>query len=306
MILPPNPNHPKVLPMPSQTAVSSSVRFTDIFSLVSRSNPDILTIAHRGLWTAAPENSLTSIRDAAALNVEIVEIDTQATADGKLVVIHDATLDRTSTGTGVVSACDLATVRNVRLRAGGGGETAAVTDERIPTLEEALEEARGRIFVNIDTKYPRDLPLVIATIKRLEMQDQIIIKTDIEPASGHFPVIDADWFGSIPHMPMFRVRPGQFAEDLKLIEPLRAPMVEVKFSDFADLAPGRAELERQNIRLWINTLDVSHNLDFNDSRALGDPEGVWGALAEVGAGAFQTDTIAPFKQWLAGHDKRIS
>jgi glycerophosphoryl diester phosphodiesterase len=103
---------------------------------------------------------------------------------------------------------------------------------------------------------------------------------------------------------MFRVRPGQFAEDLKLIEPLRAPMVEVKFSDIADLAAGSAELERQNIRLWINTLDVSHNLDFNDSRALGDPQGVWGALAGAGVGAVQTDTIAPFKQWLAGHETK--
>lgn len=286
--------------MPSQTARSISVRFPDIFSLISRENPDILTIAHRGLWTAAPENSLTSIRAAAELGVEIVEIDTQATADGKLVVIHDATLDRTTSGTGIVSGCDLATVRSARLREGGGGAAAAVTGERVPTLEEALEEARGRVFVNIDTKYPRDLPLVIATVKRLNAQDQVIIKTDVEPASGKFPVLDADWFGTIPHMPMFRIRPGRFAEDLRLIEALRTPMVEVKFSDIADLAGGREELERQNIRLWINTLDVAHSLDFNDGRALTDPNGVWGVLAEAGVGAIQTDTVADFKRWLAG------
>ncbi|MBB3612564.1 glycerophosphodiester phosphodiesterase family protein [Rhizobium sp. BK602] len=286
--------------MPSQTARSISVRFPDIFSLISRENPDILTIAHRGLWTAAPENSLTSIRAAAELGVEIVEIDTQVTADGKLVVIHDATLDRTTSGTGVVSASDLATIRSARLREGGGGAAAAVTGERVPTLEEALEEARGRVFVNIDTKYPRDLPLVIATVKRLGAQGQVIIKTDVEPASGKFPVLDADWFGTIPHMPMFRIRPGRFAEDLRLIEALRTPMVEVKFSDIADLDGGREELERQNIRLWINTLDVAHSRDFNDSRALTDPNRVWGVLAEAGVGAIQTDTVADFKRWLAG------
>lgn len=288
--------------MPSQTAASTSSRLADIYDLLSRTNPDILTIAHRGLWSAAPENSLAAIRAAAELGVEFVEIDTQATADGHLVVIHDKTLDRTTSAKGVVGASSFATVRDVRLRAGAGGEAASLTDERIPTLEEALEEARGRVFVNIDTKFPHELPLVIATVRRLGAEDHVIIKSDVDPQSQNFAVLDADWFGSIPHMPMFPARPGKFAEDLKLIEPLRAPMVEVKFTDIADLTAGREELERQNIRLWINTLDVSYNLDFNDSRALKDPVGVWGALVESGVGAIQTDTNVEFKRWLASRE----
>ena len=289
----------KALPMHSQIAASSSRRPADIYDLLSRANPDILTIAHRGLWSAAPENSLAAIRAAAELGVEFVEIDTQATADGHLVVIHDKTLDRTTSAKGVVGASSFATIREARLRAGAGGEMTALTDERVPTLEEALEEARGRVFVNIDTKFPRELPQVIAAVHRLGAEDHVIIKSDVEPQSGSFPVLDADWFGSIPHMPMFRVRPGKFIEDLRMIESLKAPMVEVKFTDIADLAAGREELERQNIRLWINTLDVSYNLDFNDSRALSDPEGVWGTLVDAGVGAIQTDTNVEFKQWLA-------
>jgi len=285
--------------MHSQTATSPSSRNAGIYDLLSRSNPDILTIAHRGLWSAAPENSLAAIRAAAELGVEFVEIDTQATTDGHLVVIHDKTLDRTTSAKGIVGASSFAAVRDARLRAGAGGETAALTDERIPTLEEALEEARGRVFVNIDTKFPRELPLVIAAVRRLGAEDHVIIKSDVEPQGGCFPVLDADWFGSIPHMPMFPVRPGKFAEDLRMIEPLKAPMIEVKFTGIADLAAGREELERQNIRLWVNTLDVSHNLDFNDSRALKDPEGVWGALVAAGVGAIQTDTNVEFKRWLA-------
>jgi len=289
----------KALPMHSQIAASSSRRPADIYDLLSRANPDILTIAHRGLWSAAPENSLAAIRAAAELGVEFVEIDTQATADGHLVVIHDKTLDRTTSAKGVVGASSFATIREARLRAGAGGEMTALTDERVPTLEEALEEARGRVFVNIDTKFPRELPQVIAAVHRLGAEDHVIIKSDVEPQSGSFPVLDADWFGSIPHMPMFRVRPGKFTEDLRMIEPLKAPMIEVKFTDIADLAAGREELERQNIRLWINTLDVSYNLDFSDSRALSDPEGVWGTLVDAGVGAIQTDTNVEFKQWLA-------
>jgi len=285
--------------MPSQTASSIQPIFPNVPSLLSRDNPQILTIAHRGLWTRAPENSIPAIRDAIAAGVEIVEIDAQASADGKLVIIHDDTLDRTSTGTGIVAELPFATIRQARLRAGGGGADANVTLEIIPTLAEALEEARDRIAVNIDTKFARDLASIAAEVRRLSMEDQVILKTPVDPASEHFPILDADWFGAIPHMPMFSVRPGLFAEDLRRIAPLAAPMIEVRFADIADLAAGREELARQNIRLWINTLDVSHCLDFNDSRAGENPEAVWGILVDAGVGAIQTDTIAAFKSWLS-------
>jgi glycerophosphoryl diester phosphodiesterase len=281
------------------TLVSSPLPFApDIRSLASRDNPAILTIAHRGFWKTTAENSLASIRAAVALGVEMVEIDTQATADGTLVVIHDETLDRTTTGNGTVSELPFEIVRGARLLARAGGEMEEPTEERVPTLEEILEEARGRITVNIDTKFTRDLPQVMKTVLRLGIQDQVLVKTDVDPQAGRLDILDADWFGRIPHMPMFRIRPGAFAEDLKRIEPLRAPMVEVRFSDIADIIAGRAELERQNIRVWINTLDVSHCLDLNDTRALREPESVWGALARAGVGAIQTDEVEAIKTWL--------
>lgn len=270
----------------------------NVLALCTRDNPAILTVAHRGFWTATAENSLASVRAAVAAGVEMIEIDTQATADGRLVVIHDETLDRTTTGKGTVSELPFELVRAARLKSGAGGDAADVTDECVPTLEELLEEARGRITVNIDTKFTRDLPQVMETVLRLGVEDQVLVKTDIDPEAGHFEVLDADWFGEIPHMPMFPVRKGKFAEDLRRIEALNAPMIEVKFTDIADLAEGRAEMERQNIRLWINTLDVSHCLDFNDTRALSNPEAVWGALAEAGVGAIQTDEVEAFTGWL--------
>lgn len=270
----------------------------NVLALCTRDNPAILTIAHRGFWTATAENSLASVRAAVAAGVEMIEIDTQATADGRLVVIHDETLDRTTTGKGTVSALPFEVVRAAKLKAGAGGDGADVTDECVPTLEEVLEEARGRITVNIDTKFTRDLPQVMETVLRLGVEDQVLVKTDVDPEAERFEVLGSDWFGKIPHMPMFPVRKGKFAEDLRRIEALKAPMIEVKFSDIADLAEGRAEMERQNIRLWINSLDVSHCLDFNDTRALSNPEAVWGALAEAGVGAIQTDEVEAFTGWL--------
>ncbi|MGV1804082.1 glycerophosphodiester phosphodiesterase family protein [Agrobacterium vitis] len=288
--------------MPVQTSTlahqSLATRPCSIAEMASRTNPTILTIAHRGLWKSTAENSLASIRAAIAQGVDMVEIDTQSSADGHLVVIHDETRDRTTTGSGTVSELSFDVIRQARLRSGAGGPEADITEECVPTLEEILEEARGRITVNIDTKFTRDLPQVMETVLRMNIADQVLVKTDIDPDANHFAILDADWFGKIPHMPMFPVRRGRFADDLRRIESLKAPMIEVKFKDLADIAHARAELERQNIRVWINTLDVSHCLDFNDTRALVDPEGVWTVLADAGVGAIQTDEVDAFKAWL--------
>lgn len=267
--------------------------------LLSRSNPAILTIAHRGVWTEAPENSLAAIRAAIALGAEIVEIDAQATVDRALVVMHDDSIDRTSTGTGVVAGLTLAQIQDARLRAGGGGGT-PVTWEVVPTLAEALEEARGRIVVNVDVKFAHDFDAVAALVVALGMQDQVVLKTAVDPDAEDFAIAGKPWFGRVVHMPMLAARPGRFAADLRRLEALAPPMLEVWFERLEDLIEGGDELARQDIRLWINTLDVAHCLDFNDSRALGDPDAVWGVLVDAGVGAIQTDAVAQFKGWLAG------
>ncbi|OLP58878.1 glycerophosphodiester phosphodiesterase [Xaviernesmea oryzae] len=283
----------------SQTAAIAAARDLATLPLLDLSNPAILTVAHRGVWTSAPENSLPAIRDAIALGVEIVEVDVQSTADGHLVIMHDETIDRTSTGSGTVSELPFATVRAATLRACDGGETAEITSEQIPTLEEALEEARGRVVLNLDTKYARDLDAVVATVKRLGSEADVVIKSPINTDEERAALRDAPWYGTLPHMPLMKARPGRFVEDLAWLDAFNVQMIEVKFTDLADLDAARDTLKRRGVRLWINTLDCSHNLDLNDTRALQEPDAVWGRLIEAGAGAIQTDTNEAFKAWLA-------
>ena len=95
----------------------------------------VLRIGHRGAAGHAPENTLASIEKAIALGADLVELDVQRTRDGYLVIIHDKTVDRTTDGTGSVSRMTLATLRT--LHAGDG--------QRVPTLEEALQVANGRV-----------------------------------------------------------------------------------------------------------------------------------------------------------------
>ncbi|HYZ34031.1 MAG TPA: glycerophosphodiester phosphodiesterase family protein, partial [Crenalkalicoccus sp.] len=96
--------------------------------------------AHRGGAILWPENSLLAFRNALALPVEQLELDVHASAEGEPVVIHDATLDRTTEGTGPVVAHGLAALRATRLRGTAG--------EGVPTLAEAaaLVAAAGRIL----------------------------------------------------------------------------------------------------------------------------------------------------------------
>ena len=75
-----------------------------------------LIASHRGGALLWPENSPTAFRETAALPVDQVEFDIHPTADGEIVVIHDATLDRTTTGTGPVAARTLAQLRALSLK----------------------------------------------------------------------------------------------------------------------------------------------------------------------------------------------
>lgn len=97
--------------------------------------PHPLIAAHRGGALLWPENSLLAFRNALDLGADFLETDVHLTADGEVVVIHDATLDRTTTGRGPVRAAALADLAPLRLRARDGG----LTDEPVPTLTRLLD-----------------------------------------------------------------------------------------------------------------------------------------------------------------------
>jgi glycerophosphoryl diester phosphodiesterase len=81
-------------------------------------------------------------------------------------------------------------------------------------------------------------------------------------------------------------------------------MYEVSFSALDDLREGLDELRRQDARLWINTINCSHSADYNDRRALQDPDAVWGALLECSVGAIQTDEVPMLSAYLAKRLRR--
>lgn len=94
-----------------------------------------LSVAHRGHSIAYPENTLEAYRKAIELGVEMIECDVNITRDGMLVMMHDSTLDRTTTGAGRVSA---STWEDVQRLDAGGKFKPEFTGVRIPSTEETL------------------------------------------------------------------------------------------------------------------------------------------------------------------------
>ncbi len=106
-------------------------------------------IAHRGVIQEAPENTLPAIQKAIDLGCAMAEIDLRYTSDGEVILMHDAMLDRTTDGSGQVSAMTLAQIRNLNAGAYFGQGFAGT---KVPTLTEAIELARGKIQLYLDLK----------------------------------------------------------------------------------------------------------------------------------------------------------
>ncbi len=105
---------------------------------------------HRGAKQLAPENTLAAFRKSIELGMDMTEIDVRTSKDGKLVVIHDPTVDRTTDGTGVVAEMTLAELR--KLNAGRWFAPRYAT-EKIPTLTEVLTLCKDKIRVKVDVKH---------------------------------------------------------------------------------------------------------------------------------------------------------
>lgn len=104
---------------------------------------------HRGGSTTAPENTLPAVRGALAQGFDYVEIDLALTSDGYAVLMHDATVDRTTDGAGRVADLTLAQVRALDA---GSWFSAEFTGTRVPTAEEALDvvaDLRGRAILDL-------------------------------------------------------------------------------------------------------------------------------------------------------------
>lgn len=126
----------------------------------------VTIVAHRGLSEGVPENTLAAFRRSIDGGVAIIELDLRVTKDGRLVVVHDASLDRTTNCTGQVAAMELAQIR--ACDAGKG--------ERVPTFAEVLALIRDRpVRILADVKAGTPLEPVLSAIRGHPAGSKIIL-----------------------------------------------------------------------------------------------------------------------------------
>jgi len=140
-----------------------------------RQDPKLcLVMCHRANssdWSI-PENSLPAIEKCVADKIDIVENDVYTTKDGVLVVSHDATINRETTGSGEIKNLTLAQIKAVNLKDRNG----KATNYKMLTLDEFLDACKGRIYINIDIgDRNASVPEVVQAVARKGMTQQVLV-----------------------------------------------------------------------------------------------------------------------------------
>lgn len=147
--------------------------------LPARAAGPILVAAHRGGALLWPENSLLAFKNALGLGVDLLETDVHLSADGEIIVLHDATLERTTTGRGAVREARAADLAGVRLRDRDG----RVTEEPLPTLGAFLDvmaPARAGLLLELKAgpdrqRYPGLEEKVLAQLRARGITDRTVV-----------------------------------------------------------------------------------------------------------------------------------
>ena len=257
-----------------------------VSELHAPSSDKVLVACHRGDWRNWPENSLPAIESVIGMGADIMELDLKLTKDSVLVVCHDRTIDRTTSGKGRVCDITYDSIRRCVLKTGHGVKTT----HRMPTLREALEVCKDRIVVNVDQGYEY-YDLVLAVTEELGVTDQILIKgkRSADAVAAKF----AEHPRNMMYMPIIDILKPQgralFAEyQEKGIAPLAYEVCWNKYTP--EVKECMDKVVAGGSKLWVNSLWASLCGGLDDDAAFGgDPAEVYGKLVDMGATMIQTD-----------------
>lgn len=258
-------------------------------------NKQVMVTAHRGDWRDAPENSLKAYKRAIELGVDVIEIDLNKTSDGVIVIMHDGTIDRTTNGKGKPSDYTLAEIKKFHLRNGLG----RVTRHTIPTLEEVMTLAKGKVLVNLDKSYPyyNEAYLIL---KKTGTLNQAIFKTE-EPYQNvrnkYGKLLD-----SIVFMPVVNLDKPEARQIINEYQKQMKPVAfELNFqSDTSSILAKNDFIKAHGSKVWINSLWASLNAGHEDDVAVddGNTKDSWEWIINHGATMIQTDRIRELLAYL--------
>lgn len=263
----------------------------------------VSVISHRGDWRNTPENSIRAIQNCIDLGVNMVEIDIKKTKDNELILLHDKTLDRTTTGKGLPQDYTLAEIKQMRLRNGAG----VATSHQIPTLEEAMIVAKGKIWVNIDKGYDY-FDLVEKVLEKTGTTQQVLIKAGLpyqKVVAENKAVLDKLFFMPIIDM----ANPDAMTMVEEYIKNMQPKVFEVCFTQIDQALQNVLDrIQKSGSKVWINTLWPSLCAGLNDDRAVEEnqQDSIWGKVIEMGASFIQTDRPKELVNYLRNQGKSVN
>ena len=267
--------------------------------VLSNNRDRVLIIAHRGDWRNAPENSLQAIQNCIDMDIDMVEIDVRLTKDSIPVLMHDKTINRTTTGKGNVSDWTLKDLQSLHLRNGANH----VTRHKIPTLEEALNMSKNKILLNLDKCY-KYFDVIYPILEKTKTTQQVLMKGKVSSEK-----VKQDlglYLPKISFMPIINLDNND-ASDL-VFDYLNGPnpplAIEFVFSDLkSPIINEFASIHKKGTRVWVNSLWASLNAGYEDDIAVQHADSIYGWYIKKKVSMIQTDRPQLLLDYLQSVDQ---
>ena len=234
-----------------------------------------LVSAHRGGPSPAyPENALATFDRALRHTPALIECDLRITRDSVLVLMHDETLNRTTTGKGAVADQPFAALRTLLLVDGFG----VITPFRIPTLDEALAWSKGRAVLALDIKNEVPPAAVVQAVRRMKAGNRVVLIT--------YTLADAQRIHRLAPDLMISASAETQTEAQALLDSGIDHTRLIVFTGVGEVKPEVIDLlHRHDIRVMLGTFGLI------DERAREGGVAVYQALIDRGVDVLATDMV---------------
>jgi glycerophosphoryl diester phosphodiesterase len=237
---------------------------------------------HRGDHTHAPENTLTAYADAIKAGADYVEIDLRTTVDSQLVIMHDATVNRMTNGTGGIKDMLYDSLSKLSVKDKTHPEWGEFP---IPTLSQVLELCKDKIYIYLDFKNA-DPGAAYRLIQKYGMEKQVVVYINAEQQFH-------DWRRVAPAMPLMVSLPGS----VKDVESLKKFLDKVN----PDILDGDYDRYTQEMVAMAQRLGYTV---FPDIQGPAEGPALWAQPVAQGIKALQTDHPEDLIAWLTGKSIR--
>ena len=254
----------------------------------------VMIFAHRGNWRNSAENSILAFQDCINEGLDGIEVDLQMTKDSVLIIMHDETLDRTTTGSGKVSDYTIDELRKLRLL----NPIGVKTRQTIPTFEQVLLLAKDKILIQVD-KWKAYGQQVADLAKKYNCERQIILRTTDNSKTTKQKY--GNLLDNLIVMPVLVCKGGKVDEEnlQDFIKNYSSPVMSFSFirEDYPILRKIK-NLQEMGYRIWFNSLWDTFNAGHDDELAVTDPDNSYGWLINHGANIIFSDNPILLKKYL--------